>query len=66
MIQQIIVYIIGLLVLIYIAYRLYRFIRAAANHNPCDDCKGCDLKSEIQKATRKNQKQPGCCNQMDM
>lgn len=47
MTQQIIVYIIGAAVVVYIAVAIYRLITRRSD--PCAGCAGCDLKSEFDK-----------------
>lgn len=45
--QQIIVYIIGIAVFLYIGYKFYLMLTGRAKKDPCSGCNGCDLKREL-------------------
>lgn len=66
MVQNIIVYLIGVLVVVYIAVSVYRLITRRAD--PCSGCAGCDLKAQLdrKRATCKPGGKPNSdcgCNQ---
>ena len=48
MVQEIIVYAIGVAVAVYVILRIVRLITRRSN--PCAGCSGCDLKEELRKA----------------
>ncbi|MDR1864272.1 MAG: hypothetical protein LBR08_01735 [Bacteroidales bacterium] len=48
MLQDVIVYIIGLLIAGWLCRRLYRFVSAGKKpHHPCGDCRGCGMRDYI-------------------
>lgn len=45
--QEIAVFIIGIAVLGYIGYKIYRTLSEPKSNDPCSGCSGCTLKKEI-------------------
>lgn len=47
--QDIAVYVIGISIIGYIAYKVYRMFAAPKSKDPCCGCSGCSLKKELMK-----------------
>ena len=48
--QDIAVYVIGISIIGYIAYKVYRMFAAPKSKDPCCGCSGCSLKKELEEA----------------
>jgi len=64
MIQNIIVYAIIILAIVYSAYAVIKNIRKK-DTSPCGDCNGCDIKKEITKNLKTAAKEPKSCGSKD-
>ncbi len=52
MIQDIVIYIIGMLIVAWLCYKLYRFVFVKKGQvNKCAGCPGCDLKNLLEKSS---------------
>ncbi len=61
MVQDVIVYIIGALLLCYIAWRVWRIIKGREPASPCDGCAGCKERESFLKK-RETCKSDGCAH----